>query len=236
MKITSLLVLISFLCFGTTQAQSESIEGLWVVQLVKVGDQEMTPNARWIILNKDHSQASGNGWLQHSVGSWQLDKETSQLNIVTTNGIDDEFGPFTVEVQGNEMTWNRNEGGQAVNIYWERRDELPQTHGDELKGLWGLESSIGNGPYFDESKEEKPRDYIFFRWDGRFEIRTGKDHIHGVFNVHGHKVEVELIPYGSPMKRDFWEFAIDDQILTMTLLNSDSKVTRTFKRRKTFPN
>jgi hypothetical protein len=35
-----------------------------------MGNNEMTPIARWMRFNKDSTQTSGNGWLQHSEGSW----------------------------------------------------------------------------------------------------------------------------------------------------------------------
>lgn len=46
-----------------------SIEGLWVVSNVKVGDKEMTPNAQWMRFNADFTRQSGNGWLKHSYGT-----------------------------------------------------------------------------------------------------------------------------------------------------------------------
>ena len=49
---------------------TSKIEGLWEIEKVKVGDKEMTPIARWVRLNPDKSQKSGNGWFQHSIGTW----------------------------------------------------------------------------------------------------------------------------------------------------------------------
>ena len=68
-----LLILVTFLltsCKNEQTQKENAILGLWVVKKVKMGDQEMTPIARWMRFNKDSTQTSGNGWLQHSEGSW----------------------------------------------------------------------------------------------------------------------------------------------------------------------
>ena len=225
------LILFVGILFSGCEEKS-SIEGLWVINKVKVGDQIMTPNARWTRFHADFTQESGNGWLQHSYGTWNLNPETNELSITNTNGIDDPEEPFKVVLKNDTMTWVRNEGGQNVEVTLERATHLPETYGDKLFGLWGLKEAIGDGTYF--GKNSNVGGYIHFRWDKRFVIQSEKGRINGVYNVNGHKPEVEFIPYGD-INRNFWNIEFNDSIITLKLLNTDSTVIRKFKRIHTFP-
>ncbi|MEM7108198.1 MAG: hypothetical protein AAF519_08225, partial [Bacteroidota bacterium] len=92
----------------------------------------------------------------------------------------------------------------------------------------------GVGPYF--SKDTiRETDYLFLRWDRRFVIQANGARINGVYNVHGHKPELELIPYSSVLERDFWSVNFDNDKITLTRLNSDSIITRTLSRINEFP-
>ena len=234
MKITSILSLVIVLSFFGCEKRT-TIEGLWVVKLVVVGDEEMTPNARWTRFNSDFTQESGNGRFQHSYGTWKLNSESNELSIVNSNGLDDINEPFVISLNRSEMIWERTEEGQNIKVILERSSQLPETFGDKIIGLWGLEEAIGNGNYFKESDKKEINDYIFFRWDKRFVIESEKGRINGVYNVHGHKPEVELIPYGGQVKRDFWEIQFEENRITLKLLNSDTLVTRMFIRIRKFP-
>lgn len=226
------LIVITFL---NSCANKPTIEGLWIVTSVTAGDQEITPNARWTRFNPDFTQESGNGWLQHSFGTWKLNPKTNELSIVNSNGLNDLNEPFKVTINQNSMAWNRIEEGQAIKVFLTRSNHLPETYGDKLLGLWRLEEAIGNENYFKESDKAKTSNYIFFKWDKRFVIGSEKGRIHGVYNVHGHKSEVELIPYDNQYKRGFWKIDFDENTITLRLLNTDSTVTRKFKRIHEFP-
>lgn len=231
-KSTLLFLLLILMLTGCEK--SSQIEGLWIVSLVQVGDQTMTPNARWTRFNSDHTQESGNGRFEHSYGTWSLDRETHELSIKNTNGLDDLYDPFKVSFEQDKMIWKRNEEGQDLTVTLERSSKLPETYGDKALGLWELENASGGGTYFGES-ESKTGESIHFRWDKRFVIRSRNGKVHGVYNVHGHKSEVELIPYGEPLRRDFWKMEVEQDQLTLTLLNSEENVVRKFKRTYRFP-
>lgn len=47
--------------------------GLWEVTKVIVGQEEMTPVAKWTQINKDGTFETGNGWLQNGNGTWTFD-------------------------------------------------------------------------------------------------------------------------------------------------------------------
>jgi len=234
MKRNYFLILIGIWLFVSCENE-QTIEGLWVVKSVLVGQEEITPNARWMKFNSDFTQQSGNGWFQHSIGNWSLNPETNELSIVNLNGLNDLSEPFQVMISENEMTWKRMEEGDSIKVSLIRSDKLPETYGDNLLGLWKLDEAIGDGNYFTQSGNTNKVDYLFFRWDKRFVIRSEKGRINGVYNVHGHKPEVELIPYGDQIKRDFWKVDYDKNSITLKLLNTDSIVTRKFKRIHEFP-
>lgn len=209
-----------------------SINGLWVIESVKVGEEDMTPNARWVRFNADYSQQSGNGWFQHSVGTWSLNENTNQLTVIDTNGTIDSSEPFRVSFYENNMIWKREEEGQQVEVRLRKTDTLPQTFGDKLLGLWLLEEAKGDGGFFTES--ESSNNSLFLRWDRRFVIRTEQGRVTGVYNVHGHRPELELIPYGE-QNRSFWRVEYGKDTITLSLLNSEKEVIRTFKRINEFP-
>jgi hypothetical protein len=234
MKTLYLFLCISIIFLTSCEQKSTaSIEGLWTMTSVTMGNDEVTPNARWVRFHKNFTQESGNGWFQHSVGTWNLDATTNELSIVNTNGIDDLNEPFQITIDSETMTWNRTEDGQEVKVTLKRITELPKTHGDQLLGLWKLKVGEGNNTYF--SNLDSKNDYILFRWDKKFVMRNNGRRVLGVYNAHGHKQEVELIPYNNNFERSFWSVAYEKELLHLKLLNADSLVTRTFERIHQFP-
>lgn len=232
-KILILSFTVMVLSFGCEK--KPAIEGLWIVESVVVGEEKMTPNARWARFNSDFTQESGNGRFQHSYGTWDLNTNSKELTIKDLNGLEDLNDPFKVLINQNEMLWERTEEGQNMKVTLVRSSKLPETYGDRILGLWNLESTVGNGNYFEETGKKETNAYIFFRWDKRFVIQSEKGRINGVYNVHGHKPEVELIPYGDKLKRDFWKIQFEGNNITLTLLNSEKTVKRKFKRINRFP-
>ncbi|MEM7552196.1 MAG: hypothetical protein AAF363_21100 [Bacteroidota bacterium] len=226
---------VSLLYACQTQQSKSNFEGLWIVKSVKVGEQEMTPNARWTRFNIDSTQESGNGRFQHSYGTWTYNEETQRLSIVNENGLEDLNEPFQLKIEGDLMFWNRVEEGQPIEVILERSEKLPETYGDQLLGLWKLQGLEGNGTYFNEEVNPDPSDYMFLRWDKRFVIHSKGKRNTGVYNVHGHRPELELIPYGENHPRSFWRIDFNDDEINLELLNSDSTVLRNYKRIRKFP-
>ena len=75
---------------------------------------------------------------------------------------------------------------------------------------------------------------LYFGWDKRFRTGSKNGRIHGIYNAHAHKSEVEFIPYGE-LGRSFWALEVEENRLSLQLLNSDSLVERSFKRIYEFP-
>ena len=133
-------LIITLLFFHSSIAFTQDIIGLWEIKKVIVGGKTMTPVAKWTKINKDGSYQSGNGWLQNTEGKWTFNKKNNLYSTTETNGVKDEFGPFTVEVTTNKMTWLREEEGRIVTVSLEKIKKMPKSTSDELMGLWDLVS------------------------------------------------------------------------------------------------
>ncbi len=208
-----------------------TMDGLWLVKSVTVGKEEMTPNSRWMRFNSDSTQQSGNGWLQHSNGTWTLTQ--NKLKIENTNSLNDPFEAFDITFDDHKMTWKRIEDAQPVTVNLEKIAKLPLAYNDQLLGLWKLDKAVGNGSFFSET--ENSIDYLFFRWDKRFVIRNANGRHSGVYQVNGHKPQVTLFPYDESIERCNWEIMYEKNQITLKKLNVDSIVTRRFERIYDFP-
>jgi len=85
-------------------------------------------------------------------------------------------------------------------------------------------------PILNPQPQKEYTETLFLRWDRRFATNSEKDRANGVYNVHRHRPELELMPYGDALDRSFWEIEYDGNEISLTLLNADSVVTRTFVR------
>lgn len=211
-------------------APQDSLEGLWIVEKVQVGEEERTPNGRWTRFHKDGTQETGNGGFQHTVGTWHWD-ENQRLHFENTNGLKDLYDGFDVQFKTDTMLWSRMEEGQEVQVSLYRAEELPKSYGDEVLGLWLLKEAIGTGPFLSDSQNNA---LLFLRWDKRLLLGTAEGKTHGVYNVNGHRREIEFIPYGET-ERSFWNFETTDTTLHIRLLNTDEEVVRSFIRTDRFP-
>jgi hypothetical protein len=147
--------------------QPEIVEGFWLVTKVSVGARDVTPIARWFKLEKG-KQTSGNGWTQHSFGTYKFDKKRSELLFVTTNEPEDEFGAFKVERKGTLMTWSRKEEGDMVVVELKPITELPMSPADQAKGLWILESAVDRDLDITKTYDPDRKHFLFIRWDRQY--------------------------------------------------------------------
>ena len=93
------LILISF----STYAQEETVIGFWEVEVVEVGEENMTPVAKWFKINTDGTYQAGNGWLQNGQGNWNYDAENKIYSSTDSLDIADEFGGFSVSFHNEKM-------------------------------------------------------------------------------------------------------------------------------------
>ena len=229
MKTTGLL-LVSF--FFSTVLYGQSLEGLWEITSVQVGNKAMTPTAKWTRILKDGTYQSGNGWLQNAEGSWTNDKTQKTITMSQHNGIIDEFGGFKYSFSGDEMMWVRTEEGMEVTVTLTRVKSVPMAPADKLVGVWIAENNIvaesGNGAL--------PA-YFFFRWDRIFKHRNNQGTTEtGYWHMNGHKPHVTFLPHNDNHSPETWEVRFTNDELVLTgLSESNSGRNITYKRSNRIP-
>ena len=216
---TLLLLVIALISCESQKEKDNEIVGLWKVTKVAMGPNAMTPIERWVQFNADSTQVSGNGWVQHSIGTWSLNAENS-LRIFNANGLKDEL-PFTAKVNGDTMTWEREESGENLKVSLVKIDKIPTSDADRLLGLWKLDSV--SGPL--KAELESNLKSLFIRWDRVFEkqLADGKK-IVGVYKTHGHRNELQLVNYGDNPEFEFHKFQVTENKLTTEIIGKDSKL------------
>ena len=229
---TSLSIFILFL----TSCASNKMTGLWVVENVTVGTQNLTPQARWVRFQKDHTQTSGNGWQQHSIGTWSVDQQTDKLSIVNSNGYKDDYGPFQVKLDKSNMYWQREEDGVQVEVHLKKTTELPQTPGDKLLGIWKLRKVTEAGQDKTAAYNPGGNRYLFIRWDKIFVIRNSPEGtIQGIYHTDGHHPEMEML-FTSPSRDDQkWAISVTTDELTLTSPEGSPEVKMEYQRIDYFP-
>ena len=203
---------------GDFEDQSPSISGLWAVAKVSVGDEELTPTAKWFQLNADGSQFSGNGWVQNFKGTWKFDAAANTFLSVNDDGSPDEYGAFKVVMNADEMTWTRNEEGMTVKVSLYRVDEKPLAPWDKIVGNWtaiglkNLNTETGKGSVTDLEEYS-----YYFGWDRRYRKydSAGKRTEMGIWHIEPHSDWLWLIPYGDAPKQG-QEIKFDEHGMLLT--------------------
>lgn len=232
-KVFLFVFLIMLISSCENQKKETGIVGLWLVEKVQVGENSKTPISKWTRFNSDSTQVSGNGWLQHSYGNWSL--KDNRLQVTDQNGIIDASEPFTIEVKENTMTWKRTEEGQEVTVSLKRIDKLPQSDGNKLIGLWKLNKVIHDGNDMTLVINPEGKTMMHLRWDNMYvQYNMPKGKQFGVYKIHAHKDEIQLVSYVNKSEFSFWNFSIQGNKLTMT--STDEKNILEFERIHQFIN
>ncbi|MGB0777998.1 MAG: hypothetical protein ACPGR7_08225 [Flavobacteriaceae bacterium] len=231
-----LLVLSLSLILLSCEQNKKQPSGLWLVTEVSVGDQKMTPQGRWLKLNVDGSQESGNGWLKHSEGSFDFDEQKNSLSINNSNGINDMFPAFNVSFEADKMIWNRDEEGEQVQVTLEPISKLPKTPANTLLGLWKLKRVSFDGQNITSMNNPSGNRYLNVRWDGVFVDQNGPEgRLRGPYRIHGHNPEIEFIYYGDCAVIDRYEYEVSEDQLK--LINSEEgSLIMEYERIHEFPN
>lgn len=237
MKSIQLFILFFSIGIATSSCSiSNKIQGTWVVENVKVGNDTMTPMGKWVKFQKDHTQTSGNGWVQHTIGTWKYHDKTDQLEFLQTNGFKDEFGPFDVEIGKGKMVWKREEEGQPVKVSLRKTDLIPQSPADKLLGVWDLESVTENGNDISKNYDPEQKRYLFLRWDKIFTIQhSPKGRIMGLYKTHGHRQDIQMVYYGETPKIENWQYEVTENQLILSASIDDEKLRKVYKRIDFFP-
>jgi len=232
------LILFSVSC----SSGDKSIEGLWLMSHVSVGDQEMTPVAKWTRINDDGTYESGNGWLKSSHGTWTYNDSERTFLPSETNGLLDPYGAFEVSLLSGETTkemiWSREEEGILVEVTLTPIDELPKAPADRIQGLWDLAEVQENNEIVTDQIDPENNRYIFIRWDRIYVERTSEgERQTGYWHMNGHSSEVTLLSHNSDESPQTWRVSFtDDQTLLMSgISDSNRNMKITFTRLDQFP-
>jgi len=198
---------------------SQEIHGLWEVSKVTVGQEIMTPVAKWFWINKDQSYSSGNGWLQNDVGSWNLDD--GYFSTKSTYQPRDSFGQFKIQLTDTTMTWEREEEGEQVVVYIRRSHGIPVAPADLLTGLW--------------KPEKDGKESLFIPWDRIYVTRDLEGNkLTCYWHINGHRPEVTFLPHDKGAHEQ-WKVEVDTKKLTMIgLSDSNMNQIKTFFRATRF--
>lgn len=236
-RIFTLLITALFtLALSQTHAQ-QAVVGFWEVTEVKVGDQIMTPVAKWIRINDNGIFQSGNGWLQHSEGTWLFDEKYNHFEILDPNAFEDEYGPFSISFEAEKMFWMRMEEGMPVTVTLEPIDKLPKSTADNLVGLWDLIAAEKEGTSIVETYDPEDKRNIFIRWDRIYvEWNAEGNRETGYWHIHGHKPEITLFSHQKGKDAESWEVSFErDNLILQGISDGNKSLKLSFKRVNKFP-
>lgn len=185
-------IIISVLFFMMTSTRGQ-ITGLWEVTKVDVGQETMTPVARWFQLNEDKTMQSGNGGIHHSRGTYVITPDNSVLIFTDEYGKTDPYGAFRVTLASDKMIWERMEDGQFVTVNLEKTDNFP-------KGPW--DQAIGNWKLVESTEHEEVADQgIFLRWDREYRAQNGLlgDNDRGIWQIAAQHPQLRLVSFNDEL-------------------------------------
>lgn len=220
-------------------SQSNLLHGLWLIEKVEVGGNVMTPVSRWTLINADGTYESGNGWLNHSYGTWTFNEDDSTFLPIVLNDVEDTFGPFNVEFSGEQMIFKRQEEGMGVKVTFTPITELPASTADKVKGLWGLKSVMHNGEEISNQIDPNRNKYLFLRWDRIYvENDAQGNRLTGYWHMNGHRPEVTLLSHNTGKQPETWRvsFSEKEELVMEGISDTNRGQIRSYVRQTQFPN
>lgn len=217
--------------------QQNQMTGLWGVEKVSAGDQEMTPIAKWFRINEDGTFESGNGWMQNSEGIWEFDGQNYTYLPTTKNGLVDKFGAFYVQFEDKKMLWQREEEGVNVKVTLSQLNELPKAPADLVQGLWDLEQILEHGNDITADFDPDNRFYLFIRWDRIYVQRSAEgERSTGYWHMNGHRPEMTLMSHQEGIQPETWSVKADASNLVLTGTSDlNQNIEMSFHRLHEFP-
>jgi len=230
------LIILLLSCSFSIHAQKENLIGFWEIENVEVGEENMTPVAKWTKINADGTYQSGNGWLQNSKGTWNYDNENNKYSATDSLDIFDEFGGFIVSFDQKKMFWEREEEGMQVKVTLGPIHELPMATSDYLEGMWQLVDMSEKGQSILEDFENAQEHKLFIRWDRMYmKFSPEGKKLTGYWHINGHKPEITLLPHQADENVESWRVEVNKKELIMTGISDSNKmIERKYIRKNTF--
>lgn len=193
---------------GNYAITDSPIVGLWEVLEVTVGEETLTPTAKWFKFLSDGTMSAGNGWIQNMAGSYNYDQDTQQL-LQASQGKVDEYGAFKITLKHDKMTWQRTEDGLPVIVNLVKVTRKPLGPWDLIVGSW---KAKGEGP---NSRE------IRFRWDRIFIENDHEVRLNGVWQIASHQPNLTLFYTGNGEQK--WKISFQDDLMVWTNENEENE-------------
>lgn len=180
-----------------------------------VGQEVLTPTAKWFEINEDGTITSGNGWLQNASDTWEYDELTKEI-LFLTNGVPDEYGGFIMANTDTQMTWQRMEEGEPVIVTLKKVDKKPLAPWDKILGTWKTEVNA-----------EAPRT-VTFQWTRGFIDQDDKLRMFGIWHIAAHRPVLTL--FYDRDEKHIWNIEIDGNKMVWTKEENGEVDTVTFQR------
>lgn len=210
----------------TTFTYAQSITGLWIVDRVSVGDQVMTPVAKWFKFNSENTYQAGNGWLQNDQGVWKYTSGKTEFTTQSQIGAD-EFGAFKISFLNHQMYWERMENGEKVVVALSRIDSLPLSPKDKVIGNWEL---ISNNDTLTPMNQINNKQQILIRWTGTYRKTSNEStRTSGYWYMHAHRPELRFISTDRAKDIEVFTVSFSAGILILKSKN-DANLIFTYKR------
>jgi hypothetical protein len=208
------------------------IPGLWLVNEVTVGEESLTPTAKWFLFEADGTQTSGNGWVQNFLGTWYYNATTRKFLSYDQEGKADEYGAFDLSYNGEKMIWQRTEDGVPVKVTLSPITEKPLAPWDKITGNWTFykleitDSATNEGFIADVG----PFSFLF-GWDRRYRKfdGNGKRIETGIWHIEAHSNWLWTISDADNNKTGYG-LEFDESGMIFTLKTDKVTEKRYFKR------
>lgn len=216
---------------GLEPENQHKIHGLWIVKALKFTNEDLTINKKWFRFEADSTQTSGNGWQQHTTGSWSYQKESNRITIKNDNNFNDflEYkNPFKVTFDKNRMTLQGTDRGEDVTIVLERATKLPTTEANKLLGLWKFDSIFVDDKEVSDSLNPTKKGMIYLGSENNYTLYNYPEgEKYGVFKTHSMRNQIDLINSSKTPAYQYYKFSLEDDNLTLKSTNSNKEITLT---------
>lgn len=214
---------------GDLSFAPRSIVGLWEIDHVMVGDEELTPTAKWFEFIDGGKYVSGNGGITNLRGSWSLDQNSNILTQLIGDK-QDPYGPFNVQISESVMTWERQEDGMKVLVTLKKVSEKPLAPWDKIQGNWVTQKAeeLDSESQSIKSEYTLDQDRYYFGWDGRYrKFNTeGKRIETGIWHIEAHSPWLWTISDADNTKTG-WSIDIQEKSMIWTK-EGDSKILKVY--------